>query len=200
MNIFRRRNRNARQGFPVLKTERLVLRSFDPNDAVDVYAYAQSEKVGPMAGWAPHKCLDDSRRVVEGFIEAGDVWAVVDKTTGHVIGTVGLHKDPYRPLEGCRRLGYVLGENYWGKGYATEACREVLRYAFEVLKCPVVSVAHYPINQRSRRVIKKLGFAYEGVQRWAHDLPDGTVSDLVCYSLLKSEYEAQKTGKRTEGN
>ena len=65
MNLFRRKNHPPVQNFPVLRTERLVLRTFDPNDAVDVYAYAQSEKVGPMAGWAPHKCLDDSRRVIK---------------------------------------------------------------------------------------------------------------------------------------
>ena len=191
MNLFRRNRRAAQQTFPVLGTARLVLRTFHPNDAVDVFGYAQSEKVGPMAGWAPHKCLDDSRRVVEGFIEAGDVWAIVDKSTGHVIGSVSLHKDPYRPLEGCRRLGYVLGENYWGQGYATEACREVLRYAFETLECPVVSVAHYPINQRSKRVIKKLGFTCEGTLRRTTLLYDGTYADSVVYSLFKEEYEAR---------
>lgn len=196
MNLFRRKNHQAAQSFPVLRTERLVLRTFDPNDAVDVYAYAHSDRVGPMAGWAPHKCLDDSRRVVEGFIAAGDVWAVVDKASGHVIGTVGLHKDPYRPLEGCRRLGYVLGETHWGKGYATEACRAALRYAFEELGCPVVSVAHYPINQRSRRVIKKLGFTCEGTLRRTTLLYDGTYADSIVYSLFKEEYEAQMAASR----
>ena len=71
----------------------------------------------------------------------------------------------------------------------------MLRYAFEERDCQVLSVSHFPFNQKSRRVIKKLGFAYEGTLRHAHDLPGGEVSDLVCYSLLRSEYEARKTGK-----
>lgn len=175
---------------PTLTTERLVLRGFDPSDAVDVFAYAQSDKVGPMAGWAPHRTLEDSRRVVEGFIEHGDVWAVVEKRTGHVIGSVGLHKDwRRRDIPDSRELGYALGEKSWGLGYATEACREAIRYAFEELGCEVIAACHFPTNQESRRVIKKLGFVYEGTLRRSRRLPDGTSADLVTYSLLREEYE-----------
>lgn len=196
MNLFRHKKHVSEQGFPVLNTERLVLRAFDPSDAVDVYAYAQNEKVGPMAGWAPHKSLEDSRRVVQGFIAAGDAWAVVDKSTGHVIGSISLHVDAKRRLEGCRQMGYVLGENHWGQGFATEACREVLRYAFEELNCPVVSAAHFPINQKSRRVLKKLGFTYEGTLRRTMLLYDGSYADSLIYSLFKEEYEAHCAASR----
>lgn len=196
MNLFRHKKHVSEQGFPVLNTERLVLRGFDPSDAVDVYAYAQSEKVGPMAGWAPHRSLEDSRRVVQGFIEAGDAWAVVDKSTGHVIGSISLHVDGKRRLEGCRQMGYVLGENYWGQGFATEACREVLRYAFEELNCPVVSSMHFPVNQKSRRVLKKLGFTYEGTLRRTMKLYDGSYADSLVYSLFKEEYEAHCAASR----
>lgn len=177
---------------PILNTERLVLRGFDTDDAVHVYAYAQSDKVGPMAGFAPHMSLEDSRRMVEAFIAKGEAWAIVQKSTGRVIGSISLHPDGRRNLKQARRMGYVLGEDYWGQGYATEACREVLRYAFEELECEVMSADHFPLNQKSRRLIKKLGFTPEGVLRHARQMPDGTVNDLVCYSLLKSEYEAQK--------
>ena len=181
---------------PVLRTGRLVLRAFDPNDAVDVYAYAQSDKVGPMAGWAPHKSLEESRAMVDGFIAAGDVWAVVEKKTGHVIGTVSLRPDKKRRAEGCLQMGYALGERYWGQGFATEACSEVLRYAFDELACPVLSVNHFPQNQKSRRVIKKLGFTCEGTLRRTTLLYDGTYADSIVYSLFKEEYEAQINASR----
>lgn len=190
-----KQKKNDAAALPVLGTERLVLRSFEPSDAVDVYAYAQSDKVGPMAGWAPHATLEDSRRMVQGFIESGEVWAVVEKKTGHVIGTVSLHRDFKRRMEGCRQLGYALGEKYWGQGFATEACSEALRYAFEELDCPVVSVNHFPHNQKSRRVIRKLGFTCEGTLRHAVRLPDGAPADLVTYSLLKDEYAALKAAR-----
>lgn len=195
MIFFNHRKRETGPVLPLLQTERLVLRAFDPNDAVDVYAFAQSETVGRMAGFVPHKSLEDSRRMVSQFIASGEVWAIVEKRTGRVIGFISLHKDSARFTANARKLGYTLGEEYWGQGFATETCRALLHYAFEELNCPVVSVSHFPFNQKSRRVIKKLGFTYEGVMRHAHDLPDGSVADLVCYSLLKSEYEAHKQGK-----
>lgn len=194
---FKRKPRRPVETFPNLQTERLVLRMFDLHDAVDVYAYAQSPVVGPMAGWQPHRDLAESRRVVEHFIARGDVWAIVDKHTGHVIGSIGLHMDPKRDVDNARMLGYALGENHWGQGYATEAANAVLRFAFEELGCPVLSAYHFPKNSKSKHVIKKLGFQPEGTLRMASTLPDGAVTDDVCYSMTRAEYLA-RTGHEGE--
>lgn len=190
MSLFHRKSAAA-PSLPVLQSERLVLRGFDPSDAVDVYEYAQSEKVGPMAGWAPHKSLEDSRAVVDNFIRSDEVWAIVSKKTGRVIGSLGLHKRGTCTSEGSRELGYALGESHWGNGYATEACRIALDYAFTQLNCRVVRVGHFPFNQKSRRLIKKLGFVYEGSLRQVVQLPDGSWTDELMYSLLRDEYLSQ---------
>ena len=192
MKWFHKKN-GSENMLPVLSTERLVLRGFETSDAVSVYAYAQSEKVAVMAGFAPHKSVEDSRRMVQTFMEKDAHWAIVEKATGRLIGSISLQADGKRRLENSRRMGYLLGEGYWGQGYATEACREMLRYAFEELECLVISADLFPSNQKSRRVLKKLGFAADGILRCARLLPDGSVSDLVTYSLLKAEYETQKT-------
>ncbi|MEG0511679.1 MAG: GNAT family protein [Clostridia bacterium] len=192
MSFLKRGKKTETAMLPLLKTERLVLRGFELSDAVDVFAYAQNEKVGPMAGWAPHQTVEESRKIVAMFIEHGDVWAIVDKKTGRVIGSIGLHKDYRRAVEGAKELGYALGEAYWGQGFATEACRAVLAYAFTELGSPVVGVIHFPFNQKSKHVIKKLGFRFDGTLRAAATLPDGTIADECCYSLLKTEYEAQE--------
>lgn len=195
MIFFNRKKKITAPVLPILQTERLVLRAFDANDAASLYAFAQSETVAHMAGFKPHRSLEESRKMVQDFIASGAVWAVVEKRTGRMIGFVSLHIDNTRYTGHARKLAYTLGEAYWGQGFATETCRELIRYAFEDCECQVLSVSHFPFNQKSKRVIKKLGFAYEGIQRHAHDLPDGTVADLVQYSLLKSEYEAHKQGK-----
>lgn len=194
MNWFKRRCKNPKapgEAYPTLQTERLVLRTFDVGDAVDVYAYAQSPVVGPMAGWAPHRDMEESRRVVRHFIQCGDVWAIVEKRTGRVIGSIGLHADGKRTVDGALMLGYALGERHWGQGYATEAALAVLRYAFEEKQCAVISAYHFPKNTQSKRVIKKLGFAAEGTLRLASTLPDGTMTDDVCYSITREEYLAR---------
>lgn len=193
MNWFWRKWENRKptvSQYPTLQTERLVLRMFDLCDTVDVFAYAQNPLVGPMAGWAPHKSIEESRHVVQHFIQNGDVWAIVEKRSGRVIGSVGLHVDTKRAVENARMIGYALGEHHWGQGYATEAAKAVLRFAFEELQCPVVSAYHFPKNAQSKRVIKKLGMAQEGTLRMASVSPDGTVLDEVCYSITRAEYLA----------
>lgn len=192
MKWFHKKARSE-SSLPVLSTERLVLRAFEPSDAVSVYAYAQSEKVAAMAGFAPHKSPEESLEMVKAFMASGAHWAIVEKSTGRLIGSIHLQADHKRPkLPGAQRMGYMLGEDCWGQGYATEACREVLRYAFEELNCPVLSADLFPTNTKSRRVLKKLGFIPEGILRHARLLPNGAPSDLVSYSLLRSEYENPK--------
>lgn len=190
MKLFGHRHFQREQSLPILQTERLVLRAFDPSDAVDVYSYAQNPKVGMMAGWSPHQSIEETRALIQAFIERGDTWAVVEKKSGCVIGTVTLRADVRRRVDNAREIGYALGESYWGQGYAPEACREVMRYAFDELHCPILSAAHFPANLSSRRVIKKLGFSYEGTLRVTFTMPDGALMDQAVYSMTESEYRA----------
>lgn len=193
MKLFNRRaKRTDVESLPTLQTERLVLREFEISDAVDMFAYAKNPNVGSMAGFPPHKTIEDSRTVIKRFIEQHSEWAIVEKKSGRVIGAIGLHKDGRRSIAETRELGYSLGEESWGQGYATEACRAVLDYAFDTLGVEVMSVAHFPFNHKSKKLIKRLGFSYEGTVRHSWRLPDGTVSDELIYSLMRDEYEAQR--------
>ena len=97
---------------PTLETERLILRPFRMSDAPDVHAYAQNPNVGPNAGWKPHATLAESEGIVRHFMEKGEVWAIEDRQTGWVVGSIGLHKDERRDYDGARMLGYVLAESH----------------------------------------------------------------------------------------
>ena len=109
------------------------------------------------------------------------------KESNKVIGSIGLHKDVKREMENAKMIGM-----YWlktiGKGYATEAARRVIQYAFEELGFDLISVYHFPHNKRSKRVIEKCGFKYEGTLRNATVLYNGNVYDELCYSLTREEY------------
>jgi ribosomal-protein-alanine N-acetyltransferase len=107
---------------------------------------------------------------------------------GKVIGSIGLHIDRKRNNDNVRMLGYVLSEDYWGKGLMTEAAREVIRYAFEDMGLDLISVYHYPSNIRSKRVIEKCGFQYEGTLKRASVIFNGNIYDDVCYSLTREDY------------
>lgn len=75
-----------------LETERLILREWCKEDAVDMYTYASGDKVGPMAGWKPHENVEESVQIINMFQESDDTWAIEWKDNHAVIGSVGLHR------------------------------------------------------------------------------------------------------------
>ncbi|MDU6265672.1 MAG: GNAT family N-acetyltransferase [Anaerocolumna aminovalerica] len=168
-----------------LETGRLILREWNMNDAADLYEYAKSKKVGPMAGWKPHANIEETNKILQMFIEENETWAICLKATGKVIGSIGLHCSS---REHERSLGYVLSEDFWGKGLVYEAAKCIMEYAFHILKLEIISVVHFPFNIQSKRVIEKLGFQYIETKEKATKIFDGTEYDDVCYAITKEEF------------
>lgn len=178
----------------LLQTDRLILRRWlVPDDLNDFYEYAKDPDTGIHAGWKPHESIEESREILEMLANGKRDWAVCERHSGKVIGSIGLSEDTKRHLDisECRELGYVLSKDYWGQGLMTEAVKEVLRFAFEKLGLNLVTVYHYPYNDRSRRVIEKAGFTYEGTLRMVRRRYDGVMLDSMCYSITKEEYRKQ---------
>ncbi len=178
-----------------LETDRLRLRTWTMDDLQDFYNYARNPDVGPWAGWEPHKSIEVSREILSRWVNNTDgndlELALEDKASGRVIGSIGIESDGHRPnVESCRNLGYILGKDYWGQGLMTEAVRAAVDYAFRVLKLRLLTVNHYTINERSRRVIEKSGFVYEGTLRSGSVIYNGEERDLCCYSMRAWEYWA----------
>lgn len=148
----------------VLETPRLYLRAFRQSDLQDFFDYASVEGVGEMAGWKHHETLADTQRVLDMFLAEKNIFALVDKETGKVIGSLGLHVShmdgtEYELLR-AKEIGYVLSKAYWGRGLMCEAVGEALRFCFDTLGAELVTVGHYEDNDRSRRVIEKSGFVF----------------------------------------
>lgn len=174
-----------------LETERLILRSWDLSDAEDLYEYAQSDLVGPNAGWKPHKDLTESKEIIKRFIVNDDVYAVELKSERKVIGSLGVH-------EGCpdqkfsdlnqRIIGYVLNPNYWGNGYIPEAVKGVVDFCFGVLNLDLIWCGHFDFNHNSRRVNEKCGFEYQFTKvETLHRLDNKKVS-ILYYNLNRNNY------------
>lgn len=148
-----------------IETNRLVLRGFREDDLADFYDYAKVEGVGECAGWSHHKSIEESREVLRMFIEGKNVFAIVDKKSGKVIGSVGIkYQDEvtvsHFPDANIKEIGYVLAKDFWGKGLMPEAVKAVICYCFDELNLDAVSVGHFIENDRSRRVIEKCGFEF----------------------------------------
>lgn len=171
-----------------IETERLVLRTFEKTDLMMMHTYCTNPNIGSNAGWKPHETLEDSKRILKEFMEGDEVWAIEEKENGKVIGSCGLHRDHKRMNDRVRMLGYVLDEPYWGKGYMTEVAKALVAFGFTGMKLDLISVYHFSFNMRSKRVIEKCGFHYDGIMRQARLLYDGRVVDDVCYSMTKEEF------------
>lgn len=149
----------------ILETKRLILRPWQESDLNDLYKYASIPGVGEMAGWKHHDSIKTSREILQSFIDGRDVFAIVHKETGKVIGSIGIHPswanedDNFKDLK-VKEIGYVLSKEYWGKGLMPEAVKEVIRYCFETLGLDAVTCGHFSTNHQSKRVIEKCGFTF----------------------------------------
>lgn len=147
-----------------IETERLVLRAFETADLEDFFEYAREEGVGEPAGWKHHESIDETREILDMFINEDETFAVCLKDSGKVIGSLGVKKygmeekltefDGYRG----REIGYVLSKSYWGMGLMTEAVAAVIDHLFRELNYDFIICGYYDFNSRSKRVQEKCGF------------------------------------------
>jgi ribosomal-protein-alanine N-acetyltransferase len=177
------------QPLPTLETERLVLRPLAPEDAAAVRALGGDRRVAEMT-LLPHPFGEEEvRRWVEGRLEwaaqgKGRPFSVLLKEDGALVGHAGLLLDWDNEKAG---LYYWMGVPYWGRGYATEAARELVRHAFEDLGLGRVYADHIARNPASGRVLQKVGMSYEGCRRRDFKKWD-RFEDLALYGVLAEEW------------
>lgn len=147
-----------------IETKRLILRPFRPTDLDDFYRYASVEGVGEMAGWKHHESMDETRKILNLFIDNDNVFAICLKENDRVIGSLGVEKygleEKLTEFDGYygRELGYFLNKDFWGRGLVPEAVTAVIEYLFHELSYDFLLCGYYNFNERSRRVQEKCGF------------------------------------------
>lgn len=159
----------------ILETPRLRLRELAAEDAGSIL-----ELLNEPAWW--QYIGDRGVRTVEAaqvYIETGPMamyarlgfglWAVERRDEAGLIGICGLIKREGLPEVD---LGYALLERFWGRGYAQEAAAAALAHGLGTLKLPRVLAITSPDNQRSGRLLGKLGFRYKRMIRLADDKPE----------------------------
>lgn len=147
----------------MLTTQRLILRKWTDEDADSLFTYARDPQVGPIAGWPPHKSVEESRAVIRNVFNGAECYAICEKGSNRAIGSIELklngHTDMTERDDECE-LGYWLGRPFWGRGYMPEAANALIRRAFEELGMTTVWCGYYDGNRKSKRVQEKIGFEY----------------------------------------
>jgi RimJ/RimL family protein N-acetyltransferase len=175
---------------PTLPTDRLRLRPFGDADADALFALHSNAHV--LRYWDSPPWSERSR--AERFIagcrtmaeEGTGARVAIDRASdGEFIGWCSLSQ--WNPDYRSASLGYCFTEAAWGHGYATEAARAVLRWAFDTLDLNRVQAEADTRNIASARVLEKLGFVREGTLR-EDCVVNGDVSDSWVYGLLRREW------------
>ncbi len=87
-------------------------------------------------------------------------WPIFNLMTGELIGCCGLR--PFKSEQHSYEIGFHLRRIYWGQGYAFEAAKGVIQYAFTELDAVKLYAGHHPKNDGSRKLLTRLGFQYIG--------------------------------------
>jgi RimJ/RimL family protein N-acetyltransferase len=182
-----------------IETERLVLRKYEDQDLMDIVSYSSSTDFWLLRNldWKPNE--RDTRRYWENqrSVQPEDdpSWLalVIDlKDAGKVIGNTGLgviKTGEHR--QGT--IGWVLGSEYQGRGYATEAASSLLSFGFEELDLHRISARTGLDNTRSWHLMERLGMRREALFKESH-IVKGEWRDEVIYALLAEEWITKEEG------
>ena len=177
---------------PTIESERLRLRELREDDADALFALFSDVEVMRFWSGAPWTSRDQAlahiarmnggRSQVEYY-----PWAIARADDDALIGTMSLFE---LQREHARAMvGYALMPSQQGRGYATEALRAALRFAFELLELERIEIDIDPDNTPSRRLVERCGAQREGLfrRRWR---VNGQWADSVMYGLLREEFVA----------
>ena len=178
---------------PEVKTQRLLLRPFRLEDGPEVQRLAGEREIASTTCSIPHPYLDGVAELwisthAAAYIEReGVTLAITQKKTGVLMGAIGFNVNL---KNGWAEIGYWIGKPYWGHGYATEALRALIPWAFATFPLNRLQACHFTRNPASGRVMQKAGMTLEGVLRqrvkkW------GKFEDIAVYAILRHESEGQ---------
>lgn len=142
------------------ETERLLIRNFTLEDLDDMLEITQQYEQTEMSKYDQEfPQTREGMREVMNFLSSGDSFAaVVLKDNSKVIGLLQFQRKEKYLDEIVHGFGYIFNSNFQGKGYATEACKEILVYLFDELNIDRCIAGTAAVNAKSRKLLKKLGF------------------------------------------
>lgn len=176
-----------------IETGRMLIRDFAPEDAADLHEIFGDEET--MANCEPAYDFAKTQAFLETFcIGRKGAAAAVHKDSGKMIGYLLFNElDP-----GVYEMGWIFNCRFWRQGYAYEACRALIDYAFGTLQAHKI-FAEAIDGVKSVGLMKKLGMQLEGVQRSQTRDSQGNWADLSFYGLLEDDWREQRLQSDASG-
>ena len=172
--------------FPILHTDRLVLRELTVNDAQAILNCFSNSNVLRHYGQNPLTSLDQVRQIINNFSKnynekRGIKWGIELKGQAGIIGTIGFQE--WSTEHKRAEIGYALFPESWGKGYALEAVNKVISFGFQEMELVRIGAIVFTENDASNRLLIKAGFEKEGLlKKYMHQ--NNVPYDTYIYSLI----------------
>lgn len=170
-----------------ITTKRLLLRLFQPSDATEIARLCNNYNIYRNTLYLPYPySIQDALSWIENHPDNFNAnksyeFAITGKVTGKLYGAIALtNNQTFNHGE----IAYWVGEEFWGNGYATEAAKTILQFAFGEKQHHKVFARYFKSNPASGRVLQKIGMKEEGVLR-EHVMKGNQYEDLVYYGVIK---------------
>lgn len=181
----------------IIETERLILRTWHEDDLDPMFKINQDPKVMEYFPALVNK--EETHNFIDRIFKHQDargyaLYAVELKSTHEMIGFIGLlHRTKAEldvPFNPSNEIGWRLSSKHWGKGLATEGAKAVLDYAFCVLDLPEIVSFTVVNNNKSRRVMEKIGLHHDSNDDFDHPklTDESPLKRHVLYRLTKKKY------------
>jgi ribosomal-protein-alanine N-acetyltransferase len=162
----------------LLQSDRLILRPPRPTDIEAMAVWLGDYDVAKNLSRVPWPYTEEHAEEFLALPPDGRHVFVIERRQGSAfLGCIGLHPDG----NGGYEFGYWLGKPYWGQGFATEAARRLVTYAFEKLGLETVHAGWFADNPASGHVLAKLGARHNGSRRRFSRARD---SEVLCHDML----------------
>ena len=181
--------------FPRLETPRLVLREITPRDAPAVFRIRGDYEVTKYNTGAAYQNVQQAVKLIDNIGKRYNSheelrWGIQLKTHHDLIGICGFNY--WDRTDNRASVGYDLLRSEWGNGYMPETLRAVIAFGFTHMGLNRIEADTSAENSASMRVLEKVGFQREGVQREQY-YEHGRYYDLVLFALLKRDYAHDAT-------
>lgn len=177
--------------FPVIQSDRLLLRQLRLDDSRDLFHYFSLDEVTEYYDLESFKDVKQAEQLIQSWNQRfesnqGIRWGITLNSESRIIGTCGFHN--WMKEHDKAEIGYELAPEYWRKGIMTEAIREILKFGFTNLGLNRIEAFIDPENISSRKLLAKVGFREEGLLKECFYEKNRFV-DAVIFAILRKQFE-----------
>ncbi len=186
-------NNSVFKKFPILESDRLLLRHFTVKDKKDLFNIRSDDEAMRFMDTNKMKSIKDAEDFIITIInsyrqKSGINWAIVEKQSSSFIGYCGFWRIFWE--DRSAEIGYALNPLFWNKGLMAEALVLIIKFGFDILNFTTIIANLNPDNVRSIKLLEKVGFKKEAFLKENYLFNEKYVDTLV-YGLIKEEFHSR---------